>query len=289
MKKIYIDGTLFDESEAKISVFDHGLLYGDGVFEGIRFYGGRVFKLDEHIDRLFASARAILLTIPMTPAEVSAATMDTIRANGLSDGYIRLMVTRGVGSLGLNPYQCPKASVIVIASTITLYPAECYEKGLKLVTCATRRPPPGALAPQVKSLNYLNNIMAKIEAIQAGGQEGLMLNEQGFVAECTGDNIFIVKNGRITTPPITAGALDGITRRVIFEIGAGLGIPVVEEMMTRYEIFTAEECFLTGTAAEVVPVVMLDERIIGEGHPGPVTRRVISRFRELTSSIGTPL
>ncbi len=289
MKKIYIDGTLFDENEAKISVFDHGLLYGDGVFEGIRFYGGRVFKLEEHIERLFFSARAILLTIPMTPDEVIAATLDTIRANGLTDGYIRLMVTRGVGSLGLNPYQCPKASVIVIASTITLYPAECYENGLKLVTCATRRPPPGALAPQVKSLNYLNNIMAKIEAIQAGGQEGLMLNEQGFVAECTGDNIFVVKNGRITTPPITAGALDGITRRVIFEIGAELGIPVAEEMMTRYEIFTAEECFVTGTAAEVVPVVKLDERILGDGQPGPVTRRIISRFREMTSTTGTPI
>lgn len=289
MKKIHIDGELFNEGEAKISVFDHGLLYGDGVFEGIRFYAGRVFKLDEHIDRLFASARAILLTVPMTKEDVIAATLDTIRANGLTDGYIRLMITRGVGSLGLNPYHCPKASIIIIASTITLYPAECYEIGLNLVTCATRRPPPGALAPQVKSLNYLNNIMAKIEAIQAGGQEGLMLNEQGFVAECTGDNIFIVKNDRIITPPITAGALDGITRRVIFDVGAALGIPVVEEMMTRYEIFTADECFVTGTAAEVVPVVKLDERLIGDGKPGPVTRRVISRFRELTASSGTPI
>ena len=289
MKKIYIDGELFDESEAKISVFDHGLLYGDGVFEGIRFYANRVFKLDEHIDRLFDSARSILLTIPLSKAEVIAATLETIRANGLTDGYIRLVITRGVGSLGLNPYQCPKASVIIIASTITLYPAECYENGLNLVTCATRRPAPGALAPQVKSLNYLNNIMAKIEAIQAGGQEGLMLNEQGFVAECTGDNIFIVKNGRITTPPVTAGALDGITRRAIFDISAELGLPIAEEMMTRHEIFIADECFVTGTAAEVVPVVKLDERIIGEGSPGPITRRVISRFRELTTSTGTPI
>ena len=289
MKKIYIDGELFDESEAKISVFDHGLLYGDGVFEGIRFYANRVFKLDEHIDRLFDSARSILLTIPLSKAEVIAATLETIRANGLTDGYIRLVITRGVGSLGLNPYQCPKASVIIIASTITLYPAECYENGLNLVTCATRRPTPGALSPQVKSLNYLNNIMAKIEAIQAGGQEGLMLNEQGFVAECTGDNIFIVKNGRITTPPVTAGALDGITRRAIFDISAELGLPIAEEMMTRHEIFIADECFVTGTAAEVVPVVKLDERIIGEGSPGPITRRVISRFRELTTSTGTPI
>lgn len=289
MKKIYIDGRLLAEDEAKISVFDHGLLYGDGVFEGIRYYNGRVFKLEEHIDRLYASARAILLTVPMTRDEMIAATLETLRANGLEDGYIRLMVTRGVGSLGLNPYQCPKASVIIIASAITLYPAECYEKGLVLATCATRRPPPGALSPQVKSLNYLNNVMAKIEAIQAGGQEGLMLNEQGFVAECTGDNLFVIKNGRVTTPPITAGALDGITRRVIFEIGAELGIPVVEEMMTRYEVFTADECFLTGTAAEVVPVVKLDQRIIGTGEPGSITRKIIARFRELTATTGTPI
>ena len=289
MKKIYIDGLLLPEDEAKISVFDHGLLYGDGVFEGIRYYNGRVFKLDEHIDRLYASAQAILLKIPLKREEMIAATLETIRANDLEDGYIRMMITRGVGSLGLNPYQCPKASVIIIASSISLYPAECYEKGLVLATCATRRPPPGALSPQVKSLNYLNNVMAKIEAIQAGGQEGLMLNEQGFVAECTGDNLFVVKKGRITTPPVTAGALDGITRRVVFEIGAGLGIPVVEEMMTRYEVFTADECFLTGTAAEVVPVVKLDERFIGTGEPGPVTRRVIARFRELTATTGTPI
>ena len=289
MKKIYIDGVLYDENEAKISVFDHGLLYGDGVFEGIRFYSGRVFKLDEHIRRLFDSAQAILLKVPMTPEEVIAATLETIRANGLTDGYIRLMVTRGVGSLGLNPYHCPKASVIIIASTITLYPAECYENGLKLITCATRRPAPGALAPQVKSLNYLNNIMAKIEAIQAGAQEGLMLNEQGFVAECTGDNIFVVRDGIITTPPVTAGALDGITRRAIFEIAADLGIPMHDTMLTRYEIFTSDECFLTGTAAEVVPVVKLDERVIGTGSPGPITRRVMARFRELTGATGTPI
>ena len=286
--KIFLDGQLLDESEAKISVFDHGLLYGDGVFEGIRFYNGRVFRLERHIERLFDSAKSILLTIPMSPEEVTAATLETIRANGLQDGYIRLVVTRGVGNLGLNPYQCPKASVIVIAASITLYPDECYQNGLKLVTCATRRPPPGALAPQVKSLNYLNNVMAKIEAIQAGGQEGLMLNEQGFVAECTGDNVFIVKRGEILTPPVTAGALDGITRGVVFEIAAALGVPMRESMLTRYEMFTADECFLTGTAAEVVPVVKLDERAIADGRPGPVTRNVIEKFRELTATTGTP-
>ncbi len=287
--KIYIDGQLLEESEAKISVFDHGLLYGDGVFEGIRFYSGRVFRLDQHIQRLFDSARAIHLAIPMTFEELIQATLDTIRANNLVDGYIRLVVTRGVGNLGLNPYQCPKASVIIIAATIALYPEECYTQGLKLVTCATRRLPPAVFPPQVKSLNYLNNIMAKIEAIQAGAQEGLMLNEQGYVAECTGDNLFVVKQGGILTPPVTAGALDGITRRVIFEIGTALGIAVREAILTRYEVYTADECFLTGSAAEVVPVVELDKRPIAEGRPGPVTQRVIARFKELVSTTGTPV
>jgi branched-chain amino acid aminotransferase len=223
--KIFIDGELLAQDQAKISVFDHGLLYGDGVFEGIRFYNGRVFKLAEHIDRLFDCSRAILLNLPWSRAEVIEATLATIRANGLRDGYIRLVVTRGVGNLGLNPYHCPRPTLIIIASTITLYPEECYRDGLTVVTCATRRPPPGALQPQVKSLNYLNNVMAKIEAIQAGGQEGLMLNEQGYVAECTGDNLFIVKGGEILTPPVTAGALDGITRRTVLDLCAGLGIP----------------------------------------------------------------
>lgn len=287
--KIFIDGKIVDESEAKISVFDHGLLYGDGVFEGIRFYNGRVFRCEEHIRRLYDSAQAIALRIPMSPEEVTEAMLETIRANQLREGYVRLVVTRGVGELGLNPYLCQKASVIVIASTIKLYPQEKYEQGLNLATCSTRRPAPAALSPAVKSLNYLNNVMAKIEAIQANAEEGVMLNEQGFVAECTGDNLFIIKNGRVVTPPVSAGALNGITRRVIFEIAAELGIQLTEEMLTRYEVYTADECFLTGTAAEVVPVAQYDRRKIGEQVPGPITARFVERFREHTKNTGTPI
>ena len=287
--KIYIDGQFYDKENAKISVFDHGLLYGDGVFEGIRFYNGRVFRLDEHIDRLFDSARAIALNIGMDKSAVIEATLETIRQNKLQDGYIRLVVTRGVGDLGLNPMLCPKASLFIIASKITLYSADKYENGLDVVTCATRRIPHGALSPMVKSLNYLNNVMAKIEAQNAGAGEGLMLNEQGFVSECTGDNIFIIKNGVISSPPIAAGALAGVTRSVVFDLAAELGIPIREPMMTRYDIFTADECFLTGTAAEVIPAVKLDTRLIGDGKPGPITRRLITRFRELTASTGTPI
>ncbi len=287
--KIYIDGEFHDKENAKISVFDHGLLYGDGVFEGIRFYNGRVFRLEEHIDRLFDSARAIALNIGLEKSAVIEATLETIRQNHLQDGYIRLVVTRGVGDLGLNPMLCPKASVIIIASKITLYSPEKYENGLEVVTCATRRIPHGALSPMVKSLNYLNNVMAKIEAQNAGAGEGLMLNEQGFVSECTGDNIFIIKNGVISTPPIAAGALAGVTRAVVFDLAAEFGIPIREPMMTRYDIFTADECFLTGTAAEVIPAVKLDTRLIGDGKPGPITQRLIGRFRELTASTGTPI
>jgi len=287
--KIYIDGQFYDKENAKISVFDHGLLYGDGVFEGIRFYNGRVFRLEEHIDRLFDSARAIALNIGMDKYAVIEATLETIRQNKLQDGYIRLVVTRGVGDLGLNPMLCPKASIFVIASKITLYSADKYENGLDVVTCATRRIPHGALSPMVKSLNYLNNVMAKIEAQNAGAGEGLMLNEQGFVSECTGDNIFIIKNGVITTPPISSGALAGVTRSVVFDLAAEFSIPIHEPMMTRYDIFTADECFLTGTAAEIIPAVKLDTRPIGDGKPGPITRRLITRFRELTASTGTPI
>ena len=287
--KVYIDGDLVDEADAKISVFDHGLLYGDGVFEGIRFYNGRVFELDEHIDRLFDSAKSICLDIKMTKAEVIEATLNTIRANGLKDGYVRLVVTRGAGSLGLNPYHCEKASVIVIASTITLYPKEKYENGLTLVTCSTRRPTPGSLSPMVKSLNYLNNVMAKVEAIQGGGEEGLMLNEQGFVSECTGDNIFVIKKGVAKTPPVSAGALEGITRAVAMRILEEMGMPVQEVNLTRHEVFTADECFLTGTAAEVIAAVKLDGREIGDGKPGEITCKAIKRFRELVGSTGTEI
>ena len=285
--KIYIDGVFFPQAEAKISVFDHGLLYGDGIFEGIRFYNGRVFKLEEHIDRLYDSARAILLTIPLSKAEMTEAVLESCRQNELRDGYIRLVVTRGVGDLGLNPKLCPKATVIIIAASIKLYPEELYRNGLDVVTCATRRVAPGALSPAVKSLNYLNNIMAKLEAGSAG--EGLMLNEQGYVAECTGDNIFVAKNGRLFTPPISAGALRGITRGVVFDIAAEFGMTVTEPEVTRYDLFTADEVFLTGTAAEIIPAVKLDGRLIGDGCPGPLTAKFSARFRELTRSTGTPI
>jgi branched-chain amino acid aminotransferase len=287
--KIYLDGEFYEKENAKISVFDHGLLYGDGVFEGIRFYQGRVFRLAEHIDRLHDSAKAICLQIPQTKFEMIDAVLATIRQNELQDGYVRLVVTRGSGDLGLNPALCPRPTVFIIASRITLYPEEMYRHGLHVVTCATRRIPHGALSPMVKSLNYLNNVLAKIEAQQAGAGEGLMLNEQGFVAECTGDNIFTVKNGKILTPAISSGALSGITRQVTFEMAAELGIAISEPDMTRYDIFTADECFLTGTAAEVIPVVKLDSRVIGDGVPGPVTRALIERFHQLTETTGTAI
>ena len=287
--QIYIDGAFYPQSEAKVSVFDHGLLYGDGIFEGIRFYNGRVFKLTEHLDRLWDSAKAISLTIPLKSEEVEAATLETIRRNGLRDGYVRLIVTRGVGNLGLSPDRCPKASVIIIADTIALYPPEKYEVGMVMVTCATRRCSSAALPPAVKSLNYLNNILAKIEANQAGADEGLMLNEQGYVAECTGDNIFIIKRGEVLTPPISAGALRGITRQVVFDICRELGVPIREAELTRQDIYTADECFLTGTAAEVISAINLDTRVIGNGRRGELTARIEGRFRELTRSTGTPI
>lgn len=287
--KIWLDGKLVDENEAKISVFDHGVLYGDGIFEGIRFYKGRVFRLDEHIGRLFDSAKAILLDMPWTAEEIAKATCETVAANGLTDGYVRLVITRGAGELGLNPYLCPKPTMFIIASTIKLYPEEHYQNGLSIITCATRRPAPAALMPQVKSLNYLNNVMAKVEAIQGGALEAVMLNEQGYVAECTGDNIFIIKNGALYTPLIADGALDGITRAVIFEIAEKLDLKMVERSLTRYDIFIADECFLTGTAAEVIPVVSLDRRVIGDGKPGEITKTFLKEFHELAESTGTPI
>ena len=283
---IYIDGEYFDKKNAKISVFDHGLLYGDGIFEGIRFYGGRVFKLKEHIQRLFISAKAILLEIEMTHDEMEEAVCETIRKNGLTDGYVRLLVTRGVGTLGLSPFACDKSTVIIIADSISLYPDEKYKDGLKLITCSTRRTAPAALSPSVKSLNYLNNVMAKVEAIFADAEEGLMLNEQGFVAECTGDNIFVVRDGEIKTPPSSAGALPGITREVIFQIAENLVVGIEESLMTRYDIYAADECFLTGTAAEVIAAVSLDRRLIGNGKPGPITEKFIESFRNIVGQEG---
>ena len=287
--KIYIDGKMYDETDAKISVFDHGLLYGDGVFEGIRFYNGRVFKLADHIDRLWDSARVLCLEIPQSKRELTAALLATIRENGLSDGYVRLVVTRGVGDLGLNPRLCQRASIIIIAAKITLYSEELYRNGLDIITCATRRISQAALPPAVKSLNYLNNIFAKIEALQANAAEALMLNEQGYIAECTADNVFIIKGGQLFTPPVSAGSLRGITRSAVLDLAGEIGVPVNEPELTRYDIFTADECFLTGTAAELVPVVRVDSRVIGDGRPGPVTLRLLERFRHLTGTTGTPI
>ncbi len=287
--KVYIDGKFYEEQDAKISVFDHGLLYGDGIFEGIRAYNGRVFKLKEHIERLYYSAKAILLTIPITPEEMTKAVVETCRMNNLRDGYVRLVVTRGVGTLGLNPNRCKHPSVIVIAGKIQLYPEEMYKNGMEIVTVPTTRNLVNAVNPAIKSLNYLNNILAKIEANIAGVEEAIMLNSEGFVAECTGDNIFIVKKGQLLTPPLSAGALYGITRGVAMELGRELGLQVGEPNLTRYDLFNADECFLTGTGAELIPVVKIDGRQIGAGEPGPVTRQLTERYHALTKSTGEPI
>jgi branched-chain amino acid aminotransferase len=284
--KIYIDGSYFAENEAKISVFDHGLLYGDGIFEGIRAYNGRVFKLKEHIDRLFYSAKALLLTIPISHADIMQAVVETCRQNQIKNGYIRLLVTRGVGTLGLNPNTCKRPSVIIIAATIQLYPPEYYDRGLEIITVPTVRNLHSALNPAVKSLNYLNNILAKIEANNGGCEEAIMLNAEGFVAECTGDNIFIIKGSQLLTPPLSAGALYGITRGVVLELAREAGIQASEPNLTRYDIFNADECFLTGTGAEIVPVVKVDGRIIGNGKPGPNTLELIRAYKALVNSTG---
>src|SRR5216110_1158600 len=287
--KIYIDGKFYSEADAKISVFDHGLLYGDGIFEVIRFYNGRVFRLGEHLDRLWDSARSICLEIPVTKEAMTEALLEAIRQNHLRDGYVRLIVTRGIGNLGLNPTQCKWPSVIIIVAAITLYHENLYKKGLTIVTCATRRCNPGALNPAVKSLNYLNNVMARLEANLADADEALMLNDAGNVAECTADNIFVVKRGQLIPPPVTSGALRGITRSVAFEIAGEFDINIVEADFTRHDIFVADECFLTGTAAEIVPVIKADGRSIGNGKPGSITARIIARFREMTRETGTPI
>jgi branched-chain amino acid aminotransferase len=287
--KIYIDGKYYDERNAKISVFDHGLLYGDGIFEGIRAYNGRVFKLKEHIDRLFCSARSILLQIPMSHAAMMAAIVKTCRRNRIRDGYIRLVVTRGPGTLGLNPNRCKTPTVIVIAGKIQLYPPELYQRGMEIVTVPTTRNLHSALNPAIKSLNYLNNILAKIEANNAGCEEAIMLNAEGFVAECTGDNIFIVKEGQLLTPPLAAGALYGITRRVVMDLAAQSGLKATEPNLTRYDLFNADECFVTGSAAELMPVVKIDGRVIGTGKPGPVTKRLVAKYHALTKASGEPI
>jgi branched-chain amino acid aminotransferase len=279
--KVYINGKIYDKADAKISVYDHGLLYGDGVFEGIRVYGGKIFRLRAHVERLFESARAIKLDIPLSREQMMDAISATVKAAGKDDGYIRPLVTRGAGYLGLDPRKTTDPQVIVIVDDITLYPPELYENGLKLATVSMIRNHPNALNPRVKSLNYLNNILAKMEATQAGCLEALMLNHLGDIAECSGDNIFLVKRGVLRTPPTVAGILDGITRGAVIELAQVASIPVREEGLTRHDVYAADECFLTGTAAEVIPVVECDGRPIGSGRPGPVTRQLRERFQHL--------
>ena len=283
--KVYINGKFYDKKDAKISVFDHGLLYGDGAFEGIRSYSRLVFKLKEHIDRLYETAHTLILKIPLTKEEMAKAITATLRENNLSDAYIRAVVTRGEGDLGLDPRKCKgNATVIIITDKITLYAEELYEKGLEIITVPTPRNLPEALNPQLKSLNYLNNILAKIEANNSGFDEAIMLDYQGYVAECTGDNIFIIKNGRLMTP--WQGRLRGITREAVLELAHENKIPAKECLITRHEVFTADECFLTGTAAEVIPVVKVDGRTIGDGKPGKITLKLIKLFHGLTKTEG---
>ncbi len=285
-RKIYLNGQLVPKEQAVVSVFDHGFLYGDGIFEGIRIYDGVIFRLQEHLERLYESAKSILLTIPMDFAEMKDAVVGTVRANGLRDGYIRLVVSRGPGDLGLDPRNCTTANVVIIADTIQLFPRELYEQGLKIVTVPTRRNSPSSLNPQIKSLNYLNSILVKIEAANAGVLEALTINGDGYVCEGSGDNVFIVKRGKVLTPPTYLGALDGITRRSIMDLCDQLGLTLEESPFTRHDVYVADECFLTGTAAELIPVVEVDKRQIGTGKPGEVTKRLHQAFHDLARTQG---
>jgi branched-chain amino acid aminotransferase len=286
---VYLNGHITTKQEAVVSVYDHGYLYGDGVFEGIRVYGGRVFKLDEHLARLYESARAILLEIPLTPVEMREAILATVRASGLRDAYIRPVVSRGPGDLGIDPRKCPAPTVVIIVDEIRLYPREAYERGLRMITAATRRPAVDALNGRIKSLNYLNNILARIEANQAGVDEALMLTAEGYVCECSADNVFLVVHGEVWTPPIHLGLLKGITRDMVLDVAHTLGITAQERIFTLHDVYVAGECFLTGTGAEVAPVVEVDGRRIGDGRPGLVTARLNAAFRELARTTGTPV
>ncbi len=277
--KVWMDGNLVDTADAAINVYDHGLLYGDGVFEGIRVYRGKVFKAAEHVDRLFDGARAIRLTIPMDKPAVLEAMRRTVEANDLTDGYIRLVVTRGIGDLGLDPFTCSRAGVFIIAGSIRLYPEEMYTSGMSVIVASVSRNHPNTLSPQIKSLNYLNNILAKIEAIDAGASEAIMLNAAGLVAEATGDNIFLVRRDRLITPPVSAGILEGITRNLVMELATSAGIPLIEADISRHDLYTARECFLTGTAAEIIGVTHIDGRIVGDGTVGPITHQLTDAFR----------
>ncbi len=285
--KVYINGKYYDENEAKVSVFDHGFMYGDGIFEGIRLYNKNVFKLPKHIDRLFRSAKAICLDLPWTKQEIMDAVCDACRTNNLTDGYIRLIVSRGKGKLGLSPFTCVDPQLIIIADQIQLYPQELYDNGLKAITVPTRRNSHAALPPMVKSLNYLNNILAKIEAQKLGFQECLLLNNEGYVAECSGDNVFIVFDGKLITPPVSCGSLGGMTREAAIDVAKQLGIEVIEKPLTRFDVWTADECFLTGTAAKLIPLVELDSRKIGDGSVGEVTKKLLAGFNEMVKVVGT--
>jgi len=287
--KIYIDGTFHSREDARISVFDHGLLYGDGVFEGLRIYRRRVFRLDAHLARLADSAHAIGLTLPLERAALAEAVRETVRVNRQEDGYIRLVVTRGDGPLGLDPTTCPSPRLIIIVADLAVYPAALYESGVRVITAATRQVPSACVDPRIKSLNYLKNVLARLEAHAAGAAEALLLNVDGFVAECTADNVFAVRGGTIRTPPASEGALGGITRDAVRELAEEDGLAWSEERLGRYDLFTAEECFLTGTGAELMPVIALDGRLIGTGRPGPITRRLTERFRGLAEREGAPV
>lgn len=284
--KVNINGKYYDKQDAKVSVFDHGFLYGDGVFEGIRSYNRLVFKLQEHIDRLYESAHGIMLKMAMSKKDMIKAVIDTLKLNNMDDAYIRLIVTRGIGDLGLDPRKCKDESIVIITDKIQLYPAKLYKEGLSLITVPTPRNIPEALNPQIKSLNYLNNILAKIEAINGGCEEALMFTASGYVAECTGDNIFIIKGNALITPPAYLGILKGITRAAVMDIGGKFGLDVKEDVLTRHNLYTADECFLTGTAAEIVPVVSIEKRDIGDRRPGKITLKLMKGFRELTKKDG---
>lgn len=283
---IFLSGEFVTKQEASISVYDHGFLYGDGVFEGIRAYEGNIFKLDEHLDRLYDSAKSVMLDIPYEKEELEQIIAETIRKNELKSAYIRVVVSRGIGDLGLNPVSCSEPRLVVIAEALSLFPKELYERGVRLATVASRRNRPDVLSPQVKSLNYLNNILVKMEANQAGVDEALMLNDQGYVTEGSADNVFIVKKGKIYTPPVYLGALEGITRNAIIDIAKELGYEMVEQPFTRHDVYVADEVFLTGTAAEVIAAVEVDTRMIGNGEPGTITNHLLSEFRKITTTDG---
>jgi len=286
---IYIDGEWYPREAAKVSVFDHGLLYGDGVFEGIRVYNRRVFRLAAHLDRLYASARALALTIPLSPSEMQAAVEETVRRNQRDDVYVRLVVTRGVGELGIDPLSCPRPSVIIIVNDVRVYPRELYAGGITVMTSATRQVSHEAVDPRIKSLNYLKNILAKIDAQQAGAHEAIMLNAEGFIAECTADNLFVVRDGQLLTPSPQDGALGGITRGVILELAAEARLAAAEVRLTRYDLYTADEAFVSGTGAELMPVSSADGRLIADGKPGPITKRLTDAFHALVRNEGQPL